>query len=132
MANIDHTAKLKAIKKQLYYLENREAILAKAKARRTASQTTTETVTVTKVNGQYSLTLGDLKLVVTPDAQVSVTKITKAPAVELKSNGEPYKTTARQREAVRKCQAERQKRFGSVFPKSSLDELNSMVRSISK
>lgn len=199
MANIDHAAKRKAIKAQLYYLDNREAILAKAKERRDAAQAVTETVTVTKSNGTYSLQLGDLKLVVSPDATVAVSKIitqaddlqygrrkapkpattTQTPAVELKPNGKPYKTSEAKRRASAKynsahreagraysrqyyqdnkeailaskkeyyqtehgkaVNATAQKRFiakqksaqNVTSPKSSLADLNSMVRSISR
>lgn len=133
MANINHAAALKAAKKRVWYLENRERILAEAKERRDAEQVETETVIVTKTKGKYSLQLGDLKLVVSPDATVVVSKVGDvAPApkvVELKSNGQPYKTTAAQRAAVAKWRAQSKPANAA---QSSLSDLNSMVRSISR
>lgn len=120
MANIDHKAALKAAKKRVWYLENRERVLAAAKAKRDAakkasSTPVTKTVTLTEVDGKYVLELNGTKLVLSVDNQVTVENAksitasasTTSATVELKSNGQPYKTTAAQRAAVKKWQEER-------------------------
>lgn len=117
MANIDHAAALKAAKKRVWYLENRKRILAESKAKRDAVKVVavpvTQTVEVTKVNGQYTLQLNGVKLVLSADNQVTISQI-NAPAPadvaakgELKSNGQPYKTTAAQRASSKKYMATR-------------------------
>lgn len=116
MANIDHAAALKAAKKRVWYLENRERLLAEAKQKRDAAKASatpvTQTIEVTKVNGQYSLQLNGVKLVLSADNQVTISKVAEPKAAvtqktgpALKANGQPYKTTPEQRAAVRKWQA---------------------------